>query len=365
MFTVDSGILRKAMSRVSAVLSSRNKDLFGFNIGFSKDKLSVSCHNGTEAMREVVHLEVPAEGQDEWSVFVNSDRVSSIVNKESGLIQVGVSKESLEIKSNDASYKLSTSAPRFMGEAWPDSHGDNYMIVDSSHLGRCFSLTGITDSFEVYQQYSMNLVSLSQKDGRMTVFTTDPRRMVLAECDLVEDGWHRDNVTLPDKSCAYAMSIFPEKDKQSSRVRIGVNGNSVIFMSENRTFIGRQAIGRIPDPYKFIRSRSDYEFVYNVEEILSALQRVNSVDDGSGGCVLKLSGDRLSISMATSFGSSSVEVPCSSNGMQSAHRFAPKYIIDFLKRLNSKEQVKIGFNDKSGLIELRCRDAVCMIAKKS
>lgn len=365
-FTIDAQTFRKTLSRVSSILSARSKDFCGFNIGAEDGRISVACSNGAEAMREYVQTETPVDG-DGGFVFVPSDHLIAIVNKERGLLDIAIGERSIQIKSNDAEYALGVGAPKLGFKDWPAASFDRGLIVDSRLLGRALSLAGVTESFEVYQQYAMDKLALDYVDGKLRIYTTDPRRMVVAWCDVLGGSWEHSHVLLPDQSCAYAMSIFPEKEKASAQVRIVVDGSSVIFASENRTFIGRQVIGRVPDPKKFLRESSEHEFHYRAGELLLAFQRVCVITSEAErqACKIVLDGERLVITGEAGQvgGKVRVELMAEANGLPGAQHMSPKYAADFLRRLYADEDVALGFNAKSALVELRCKGAVCMIAK--
>ncbi len=353
-FSVETALLHKAVGRVSSVLDK--KRLYGIRISLIDGVIAVSCSNGESTMRELIAV-TNAQGDD--VLFLDYDRFYAILGKEKGLLHFDAVSTRISVTGNNATYELGTKPV----PVEPNLDSDAAMIrVESTVLGRAFTMAGLTDSLEVYKSYAMNKVCLEVSSGQLLIWSIDPKRLVISQCQIIgEVGYFK--AILPDYACAYASTIFPEKDKLSAPVKISIAGADVVFASESRTFATRQSAGNLPNPHGFIRRESPYEFKLNTKELFACLQKtVVALDDTHRACRLRYENGKLYFTVSSSSGTVNAWIDAQDNGMQTDHYIDPKLLADFVRRLDDAE-VTIGFSDASTIMAVKASNVISMISE--
>ena len=209
-------------------------------------------------------------------------------------------------------------------------------------------------------RYALGAVCLDvdRESGEVNFIGTDGRRLSVAKVDLGEtqDPDSRE-VLIP----SHAIGFVGDMAGGVGGIEIEATGSEVRFQFEGTTVTARLTDGRFPRWRDVMGDPEGEPNVLDIAELKAATRAAAIVtSEQSKGIDLSWHGETLVLSGKSSeYGESCVKCPLVAAGNAASVKLDPRYIVDFLNGIESKEgepQVELYVKDAASRVLLRCGD---------
>ncbi len=348
--------LSAAFQIVSGVVPSRSpKDILKnvkLQVGGGKATLI-----GTD--QEIgIRYDIPGvETDSSGEVLLPKDRVVSIIREltdESVDLEVG--EKAVWIRSGHSEFRLSSEDP---AEFPPVQAFDaeSYYVIPAASFKEMIRRTVFATDVES-TRYALGGVLLEFLGDKLTMAATDSRRLAVVSTVVTTVGTVEPRTThpvVPSKALALIEKSISDADQD---VYLAVYPNSVLVKCGSSTIYSRLVEGRFPRYADVVPNSSNVQMDMVVGPFQSAVRQAQivtseesrGVDFEFGNGVLRLK------SIAADIGESKVEVPISYDGESLTITFDPRYIVEFLRILDSASSVKVLLNDSESAALLKTDD---------
>lgn len=201
-------------------------------------------------------------------------------------------------------------------------------------------------------------IDVDRESGEVNLIGTDGRRLSVAKVDLGEtqDPDSRE-VLIP----SHAIGFVGDMAGGVGGIEIEATGAEVRFQFEGTTVTARLTDGRFPRWRDVMGEPEGEPNVLDIAELKAATRAAAIVtSEQSKGIDLSWHGETLVLSGKSSeYGESSVKCPLVAAGNAASVKLDPRYIVDFLNGIESKEgepQVELYVKDAASRVLLRCGD---------
>jgi DNA polymerase III subunit beta len=214
--------------------------------------------------------------------------------------------------------------------------------VGTGDLVRCLNRTVFATDVES-TRYALGGVLFELKPDRATFAATDSRRLAIESCKVIRADGDLVTGVVPAKAVKLVASAA-----SGSEATIAMTGNAVSVTCGGTTVVSQLVQGRFPDFRKVIPQRFNATVVSVVGPLLSAVrQSLIVTNEESRGVDFVFSDGVLKLSSkAADVGQANIELPISYAGQDLSITFDPRYIADFLRVLESGEQIDIRLIDR-------------------
>jgi len=201
-------------------------------------------------------------------------------------------------------------------------------------------------------------IDVDRESGEVNLIGTNGRRLSVAKVDLGEtqDPDSRE-VLIP----SHAIGFVGDMAGGVGGIEIEATGAEVRFQFEGTTVTARLTDGRFPRWRDVMGEPEGEPNVLDIAELKAATRAAAIVtSEQSKGIDLSWHGETLVLSGKSSeYGESSVKCPLVAAGNAATVKLDPRYIVDFLNGIESKEgepQVELYVKDAASRVLLRCGD---------
>jgi len=186
-------------------------------------------------------------------------------------------------------------------------------------------------------RYVLNGVNFITDKGRITLISTDGRRLAYIQRDC-EDKKSIINAIIPSKAINELARILNTEEKDVG-IQMGFTENQVTFKYKDTIILSRLIDGSFPNFDQIIPKNHDIQLRFNTRKLLSATQRaaVGTLEKG-GSVRLNLSPGKFQM-FASSQGrvEAESELEIDYKGEPFSIAFNPAYMIDVLRALETDE----------------------------
>ncbi len=305
-----------------------------------------------------IRYDIPGiETDSAGEVLLPKDRVVAILrelNDEGVDLEVG--EKALWIRSGHSEFRLSAEDP---AEFPPVQAFDaeNYHVIPAASFKEMIRRTVFSTDVES-TRYALGGVLMEFLGDKLTMAATDSRRLAVISSVCSTLGTVEPRTThpvVPSKALTLIEKSITDSDQD---VYLSVYPNSVLVKCGNSTIYSRLVEGRFPRYGDVIPTSSSVQMDLLVGPFLSAVRQAQivtseesrGVDFEFGNGVLRLK------SIAADVGESKVEMPISYDGESLTITFDPRYIVEFLRILDSASSVKLLLNDSDSAALLKTED---------
>lgn len=333
------GALLEALTVTSNAVTARTPKpaLQCVKLTAADDKLVLAATDLEVAIRysdAQVQIEEPGEA------LLSADKFRDIVRESiDDTLSIDVSGDTAVIKGQDSVFKVPTQNPAEFPPV-PDFEGETDFEVAGGQVKQLIAQTLFAAARES-TRYAFNGVLMVAQGTKITMVSTDGRRLALANGDLTSAG------KLGEKG---ARAIVPTKalqllekliDDPEEPVGFQVRENQVIARTSSATLTSNLVEGQFP-PYEDVIPRdTDKKMSAATADFLSAIRRAALLtNEESKGVRMQFSKKGLVLSSRSAeSGEATVTFPCKFEGADLEVGFNPTFLIDALRVVDSDEIV--------------------------
>jgi DNA polymerase-3 subunit beta len=192
-------------------------------------------------------------------------------------------------------------------------------------------------------RYVLTGILISFKDGKITMVSTDGRRLALADDELDIPKSSEADIVIPGKTVHELLRLF----KDEGETTLNLSDTRIAVAVDGTVLNSKLVDGAYPNYRQVIPSETKERVTIDRESLVNALRRVSLlVSDKTGSVRLKLSKDKLAITANTpDVGEASESLAVKYRGRDLDIAFNPEFLMDPLKTLGSDE-IHIDFVDE-------------------
>ena len=237
------GALLEALLVASNVVTSRSPKpaLQCVKLTAADDKLTISATDLEVAIRYAdtqVQIEQPGEA------LLPADKIRDIVRESNDdTLSIEVAKDTADIKGQDSHFKIYTQAVSEFPPV-PEFEGKPDLEIQGGTLKALISQTLFAAARES-SRYAFNGVLITSQGKRISLVSTDGRRLAQAQGDLIS-GPEKDGTTaiVPGKTLTLVDKLI---DDPEETVGIQIRENQIIFHTSSATLTSNAVIAAAQD----------------------------------------------------------------------------------------------------------------------
>jgi DNA polymerase III subunit beta len=298
------------------------------------DRLTVSATDLEVAIRYAdsqVQIEQPGE------TLVPADKLRDIVRESvDDTLSIEVAQDNANIRGQDSHFKIFTQRPADF-PAIPDFEGDANLEINGGLLKQLIGQTLFAAAKES-TRYAFNGVLVTASAKKVSLVSTDGRRLAMAKGDLVADklGKEGAKAIIPAKALNLLDKLV---DDPEETIGVQIRENQVIFHSPSATLTSNLVEGQFPPYDDVIPKDCDKKMTASTAEFLSAIRRAALLTtEESKGVRMHFSKKGLVLtSRSPEAGEATVNFPCKFEGADIEIGFNPNFLTDALKVVDGDE----------------------------
>ena len=345
--TVDTSSFMKLLATIGKVLPNRSPSVANQCVRLTGEKSTLRGYgsSGDACVAATIPADVATPGECIVKCADVLGIVQTISGKATATVTLDAASEVLTIKADTSRFKLYTLAldilpmPIIEDDAKTAEYDVGYGEL-SSDLAAVEFASGSEDSRYVISGVAMFL----GEDGGTAA--TDGRRLA------VKGKISKAVTLLASPTVRFILGLKLEKD---STVRVTVGRQGVKFVTDAVTYYGNAIEGTFPPIDGIIPDKSDREYTFAREGLLSALKQSEVLTgEESRGVVMKFIGKSLTLtSRSAEIGESCIdtEATAATDATEFVASFNPVYLIECLNALDS-ETVTLGFTQHNRPLKL-------------
>jgi DNA polymerase-3 subunit beta len=203
-------------------------------------------------------------------------------------------------------------------------------------------------------RYTLNGALFGLEPERLCMVATDGHRMSISEKRVQISGVvEKFSVLVPKRAIEDLQNLLSVTEE--TEIGFAKDDNNLYFVVGHRQYTSRRLTGAFPNYEAVIPVANNKSFVVSVAEVERAARRVATfADERSGAIKLNLSDNMLRFSAhSVENGESEDSIETTYSQEPVAIGFNSAYILDFLKAIGSKGEVRIAFKDGTSSALLR------------
>jgi DNA polymerase III subunit beta len=299
------------------------------------NQLTVSATDLDVAIRYVdSQVEVSQPGQ----MLVPADNLRDIVRESiDDTLSIELVGDMAHVKGQDSFFKIYTQAVEGFPPV-PGFEGEVDFQVAGKQIKQLIGQT-IFAAAKESSRYAFNGVLLSAKGRRLSLVSTDGRRLAEARGDLISTG-RNDKETLQAIIPVKALNLIDRLvEDPEEPVGFQIRENQVIVHTPSATLTSSLVEGQFPPYEDVIPKDADRQMTAATADFLSAVRRASLLaTEETKGVRLAFSRKGLIISSsAPGAGEATVNFACKYDGEDLEIGFNPQFVVDALKVTDSDE----------------------------
>jgi DNA polymerase III subunit beta len=331
------GALLEALNVVGNVVAARTPKpvLQCLKLSASGGVLTVA---GTDLEVAIRCSDTQVQIEKEGETLLRADKLRDIVRESvDDTLSLEVTGETASIKGQDSHFKVFTQnvsefppIPEFSGEAQFQAPAGQFKQL----IGQTLFATAKEGS-----RFAYNAVQLVAKPKKLTLVSTDSRRLALAKGSLLPgDKLEKDGVKslVPAKAMSLVEKLLNDPEEP---VGFQTRENQIIFHTASTTLISNLVEGQFPPYEDVIPKDPDKKMTASTVDLLSAIRRASLLTtEESKGIRLSFSKKGLILSSRSpETGEATVNFPCKFEGSDIEVGFNPAFLIDALRVVGSED----------------------------
>jgi len=359
---------------LSNVLISAERDPLWYMLGHEGDGKG-SIYVAATDLEIGIRTRIPGHATESGAITIPAKEFASVIKAlPQEDVKLIASQDRARIRCEKGEFKMvgisASQFPSLMGEASQDAQLElterpedkketRFFSLDSDVLGRMIRKTSFAASRDD-ARYFLNGVHLSLKseqDGTLArMAATDGTRLAVASATIEESLEDEVGVIIPNRTVRELEKLTATSDA----VKIGMEGNRIIFHTGDTALVSAQLEGEYPDYQQVIPAQSKINLKVVTKRLLSAARRMMQVADPKLWCIrLEVKGNRLKVSASSAY----LGDGCEEMDVGSAPAYAGgtrkekdgddmtiavnvRYLMDALKAIDSQETL-IGIDEEA------------------
>ncbi|MCC6238968.1 MAG: DNA polymerase III subunit beta [Phycisphaerales bacterium] len=346
------GALLNALAVMGNAVSTRTPKpaLLCVKLSAQNDQLTVTATD-LELALEIFDNQVEINQPGECLLPV--DKFYSIVRESiDDTISIEIENTTAHIKGRDSHFKVFTQ-PVDEFPPIPEFTDKADLQIQGGVLKRLINQTLFAAAKES-SRYAFNGVLVSAAGKKVTLVSTDGRRLALAKGDLVTASDKKvGSAIIPCKALQLVDKLI-DNDQLEEVVSIQIRENRVNFKVGNATLTSSLIEGQFPPYEDVIPKDADKKMSANTAEFLSAIKRAALLStEESKGVRMQFSKNGLILtSRSPEAGEATINFPCKFEGDDVEIGFNPAFLVDTLKVVNSDEiSLELSAANRPGLVK--------------
>jgi DNA polymerase III subunit beta len=313
------------------------------------DKLTIAATDLEVAIRysdAQVQIEQPGE------TLLPADKFRDIVRESvDDTLSIELIAAQAHIKGQDSHFKIFTQSPSEFPPV-PDFEGSPDFEVPGGHLRQWINQTLFAAAKES-TRYALNGVLMTAKGKKLTLVSTDGRRLAMATGDMVASGkMSKEGLSalVPVKALQLVDKLVDDPDES---VGVQLRENQIIFHTSSATLTSNLVEGQFPPYETVIPKDTDKKMTAGTADFISAVRRAAllTTEESKGvrmhfsrkGLVLtsrSAESGEATVNFATKFEGSDVEIG-----------FNPTFLVEALRVVDSDEiTIELTAPNRPGLL---------------
>jgi DNA polymerase-3 subunit beta len=337
------GALLEALTVTSNVVQARTPKpvLQCVKVTAADDRLTIGATDLEVAIRysdSQVQIEQPGE------TLVPADKFRDIVREsvdDTLSIEVSTEKDGAggtfaNIRGNDSHFKIFTQKASDFPPV-PDFEGDADFELPGGQLKQLIGQTIFAAAKEP-GRYNFNGVLTVAKGKKISLISTDGRRLAMAKGELASDKLQKDGakVIIPSKALNLIDKLIDDPEEM---VGFQVRENQVIFHTSSATLTSNLVEGQFPPYEDVIPKDTDKKMTAATADFLSAIRRAALLTtEESRGVKMQFSKKGLVLnSRSPEAGEATINFACKYEGSDVEIGFNPAFLTEALRVVDSDE----------------------------
>ncbi len=329
------GALLEALTIASTVVTARTPKpvLQCVKLSAADDRLTIAATDLEVAIRfndNQVQIEQPGEA------LLPADKLRDIVRESiDDTLSIEVDADNAHIKGQDSHFKIFTQ-PVADFPPVPDFEGEPDLQIQGKVLKSLIAQTLFAAAKES-TRYAFNGVLLTTTGKKITLVSTDGRRLAQAKGDLISGGDKETaSAIVPAKTLQLVEKLI---DDPEETVAIQLRENQVIFHTPSATLTSTLVEGQFPPFEDVIPKDTDKKMTAATAEFLSGIRRAALLmTEESKGVKFQFGKKGLVLTTRSpEAGEATVNFPCKFEGADTEIGFNPAFLVDALKVVDTDE----------------------------
>ena len=353
------GALLDALTVTGNVVASRTPKpvLQCVKLTAADDRLTLAATDLEVAIR---YSDSQVQVEQGGEALLPADKLRDIVREsmdDTLSIEVGTDKEGgsaagvANIRGQDSHFKIFTQRAADFPPV-PDFSGEADFEITGGHLKQLIGQTLFAAARE-QTRYAFNGVLMTAKAKKISLVSTDGRRLAMAKGDLVSDKLPKDGgkAIVPTKALVLVDKLI---DDPEETVGVQVRENQVIFHTPSATLTSNLVEGQFPPYEDVIPKDTDKKMTASTADFLSAIRRAALLTtEESKGVRMHFSKKGLVLtSRSPDAGEATVNFPAKFEGADVEIGFNPTFLTDALRVVDSDEiSLELAAANRPGLLK--------------
>ncbi len=306
-----------------------------------------------------IHYEIPeVETDSAGEALLPTSSVSSILRElQDSVVDLEVGEEAIWVRGGHSEFRLPLMDASEFPQV-PGFDGDSYYSIAAQPLREMIRRSIFATDVES-SRYALGGVQAEFGDSKLTLAATDSRRLAVVSGPCTANQIDQPPAVapvIPRQAMSQIEKSIPDGDTE---VRIAVHPNDVVVHCGPSVVYSRLVEGRFPDYSKVIPGEFASTIDLVVGPFYSAVRQAQIVtNQESRGVDFQFSEGQLTLSSSASdVGESKIELPISYPGPELTITFDPRFISEFLRILDSGNNVQLQLIDSESAAVLRADDS--------
>ncbi|HEY1684614.1 MAG TPA: DNA polymerase III subunit beta [Tepidisphaeraceae bacterium] len=345
------GALLEALMVAGNVVATRTPKpvLQCVKLSAADDRLTIAATDLEVAIRysdAQVQIEKPGE------ILLPADKLRDIVRESvDDTLAIEVQGEQASIKGNDSLFKIYTQKAEEFPPV-PDFEGEAHFQIPGGALKQLIAQTLFAAAKES-TRYAFNGVLVITKGKKVSMVSTDGRRLAMANGDLGEAPKNKDGLKaiIPAKALNLVDKLI---DDPEELVAIQIHENQAIFHTSSATLTTSLVEGQFPPYEDVIPKDTDKKMTASTADFLSAIRRASLLTtEESKGVRMAFSKKGLVLtSRSPEAGEATVNFACKYEGSDVEIGFNPSFVVEALRVIDSDEiSLELTAPNRPGLLK--------------
>jgi DNA polymerase-3 subunit beta len=293
-----------------------------------------------------VQIEQPGE------TLLPADKFRDIVRESvDDTLSIEVTQDNAHIKGQDSHFKIFTQNPKEFPPV-PDFEGEADFEIPGGHLKQLIGQTLFAAAKES-TRYAFNGVLVSAKGKKISLVSTDGRRLAMAKGDLTSEKLPKDGAKaiIPAKALQLVDKLIDDPEES---VGVQIRENQVIFHTADATLTSNLVEGQFPPYEDVIPKDTDKQMTAATADFLSAIRRAALLtNEESKGVRLQFNKKGLKLtSRSAESGEAEITFPCKFEGADIEIGFNPTFLTEALRVVDNDEiTLELSAPNRPGLVK--------------
>jgi len=345
------GALLEALNVCGNVVASRTPKpvLQCVKLSAADDRLTVAATDLEVAIR---YSDNQVQIEQAGETLVPADKFRDIVRESvDDTLSIEITNDTANIRGQDSHFKIFTLRPEDFPPV-PDFEGEASLEIAGGLLKQLVGQTLFAAAKES-TRYAFNGVLLVAKAKKVSLISTDGRRLAMAKGDLISDKLGKDGskAIIPAKALNLLDKLI---DDPEETIAVQIRENQVIFHSPSATLTSNLVEGQFPPYEDVIPKDCDKKMIAATADFLSAIRRAAllTTEDSKGVRMAFSKKGLVLTSRSPEAGEATITFPCKFEGADIEIGFNPNFVTDALKVVDNDEiSLELTAPNRPGLLK--------------